>query len=90
MSELRRDSTLRDLRIQLTDYLLDCNHRIDKLLIDDTAEWVYKYGQALFGQGRMKGHADQFAKDQAEGVEAVVTQTGEQSTNTKASQDTLS
>lgn len=58
-----------NLRIQILDYLFERGHKVSKPLIHAMAHFTYDYGQALFEQGRMKGHADQFAKDMEEGIE---------------------
>lgn len=62
---------IKDRMTQLTDHLFDLGHTISKPLMWDAAEWFIGVEDAVYEQGKMKGHAEQYAKDQAEGVEAI-------------------
>jgi hypothetical protein len=53
----------------MCDYLFERGHRISKPLVYAAAHFTYDYGNALFEQGKMAGHAAQFAKDSEEGIE---------------------
>lgn len=46
------ESRLRNLRIQLQDYLFDKGHTINKSMIDDLSIFVYDLNESHYNQGR--------------------------------------
>lgn len=48
----------KDLMIQITDYLFDKGHAINKPLITDIVDWVGQYGSALYEQGRISAQTN--------------------------------
>lgn len=65
------DSQFSNVVIQLTDHLFEQGHTITRPLIMDAAAFVRMYAESWYEQGRMRGHAEQLAKDSIEGVEQV-------------------
>ena len=57
MDEQAKDSHLRNIRIQLLDYLFDKGHDVNKPLIDDASDFVLMYATSWYEQGKIASKA---------------------------------